>query len=76
MLPWRTASHGDADAAFLNVPVKDDLVRAVREAVSGLVPAAQVEVNLVEMDQQERAVHSALTRRSSRWWIGCASFAQ
>ena len=37
---------------FVDVPVKDDLVRRVREAVSGMDPTAQVEVDLVEMSQQ------------------------
>ena len=40
---------------FMNVPVKDDLVHAVKEAVSGIDSATQVEVDLVEMNQKERA---------------------
>jgi Mrp family chromosome partitioning ATPase len=40
---------------FMNVPIKDDLVRMVKEAVAKLDANLQVEVNLVEMGQQERA---------------------
>jgi Mrp family chromosome partitioning ATPase len=40
---------------FIDVPVKDDLVREVREAVSGMDSMAQIEVGLVEMSQRERA---------------------
>jgi Mrp family chromosome partitioning ATPase len=40
---------------FIDVPVKDDLVRGVREAVFGIDSAAQIEVDLVEMSQRERA---------------------
>jgi ATP-binding protein involved in chromosome partitioning len=40
---------------FMNIPVKDDLVHAVKEAVSGIDSAAQIEVGLVEMNQNERA---------------------
>jgi Mrp family chromosome partitioning ATPase len=40
---------------FMNIPIKDDLVRAVRGAVAKLGVNLQVEVNLAEMSQQERA---------------------
>jgi Mrp family chromosome partitioning ATPase len=40
---------------FIDVPVKDNLVRAVKEAVSGIDSTAQIEVDLVEMSQRERA---------------------
>jgi Mrp family chromosome partitioning ATPase len=40
---------------FIDVPVKDDLVRGIQGAVSGLDPAAQSKVDLVEMSQRERA---------------------
>jgi Mrp family chromosome partitioning ATPase len=40
---------------FKEVPIKDDLVRSVREAVAGLDTGLEVEVELVEMNQQERA---------------------
>jgi Mrp family chromosome partitioning ATPase len=40
---------------FKEVPIKDDLVRSVREAVTGLDASLEVEVELVEMSQQERA---------------------
>jgi Mrp family chromosome partitioning ATPase len=46
---------------FVDVPVKDDLVRRVREAVSGMDPTAQVEVDLVEMSQKERAAFMGKT---------------
>jgi Mrp family chromosome partitioning ATPase len=40
---------------FIDVPVKDDLVRGVKEALSGLDSGTQIEVDLVEMSQRERA---------------------
>lgn len=40
---------------FKEIPIKDDLVRGVREAVTGLDGDIQVRVDLVEMTQQERA---------------------
>ena len=40
---------------FIDVPVKDDLVRGVKEALSGLDSTTQIEVDLVEMSQRERA---------------------
>jgi len=46
---------------FVDVPVKDDLVRRVREAVSGMDLTAQVEVDLVEMSQKERAAFMGKT---------------
>jgi Mrp family chromosome partitioning ATPase len=46
---------------FIDVPVKDDLVRKVREAVSGVDAAAQTRVELVEMSQRERAAFMSKT---------------
>jgi Mrp family chromosome partitioning ATPase len=40
---------------FIDVPVKGDLVRGVKEALSGLDSMTQIEVGLVEMSQRERA---------------------
>jgi len=40
---------------FMDAPIKDDLVHAVEERVTGLDTALQVKVNLAEMSQQERA---------------------
>ena len=40
---------------FKEIPIKDDLVRAVKGAVAKLDATLQVEVNLTEMSQQERA---------------------
>ena len=40
---------------FMNIPIKDDLVRAIKGAVAKLGVNLQVEVNLAEMSQQERA---------------------
>jgi Mrp family chromosome partitioning ATPase len=44
---------------FKEIPIKDDLVRDVRGAVKGLDADLQVEVDLVEMSQQERAAFMA-----------------
>jgi Mrp family chromosome partitioning ATPase len=46
---------------FADVPVKDDLVRAVKEAVSEMDSTAHVEVDLVEMSQKERAAFMGKT---------------
>jgi Mrp family chromosome partitioning ATPase len=40
---------------FKEVPIKDDLVQSVQEAVKELDTDLQVQVDLVEMNQQERA---------------------
>ncbi|HEC33369.1 MAG TPA: iron-sulfur cluster carrier protein ApbC, partial [Chloroflexi bacterium] len=40
---------------FAEVPIKDDLVRMVKEAVAKLDASLQVEVSLTEMSQKERA---------------------
>jgi Mrp family chromosome partitioning ATPase len=40
---------------FAEIPIKDDLVRAVKGAVTKLDKTLQVEVNLAEMSQRERA---------------------
>jgi len=40
---------------FAEVPIKDDLVRMVKTAIATLDAALQVEVNLTEMSQKERA---------------------
>jgi Mrp family chromosome partitioning ATPase len=44
---------------FKEVPIKDDLVSSVREAVTSLDANLKVEVKLAEMDQQERAAFMA-----------------
>jgi len=40
---------------FKEIPIKDDLVESVREAVAALDPGIEVEVRVAEMSQQERA---------------------
>ena len=40
---------------FKEVPIKDDLVRSVREAVATLDSGLEIEVKVAEMSQQERA---------------------
>jgi Mrp family chromosome partitioning ATPase len=44
---------------FMEIPIKDDLVRRVREAVSKLDKGREVAVKLVEMSQPERAAFMA-----------------
>jgi len=44
---------------FKEIPVKDELVRSVREALAKLDPALEVEVDIIEMSQQERAAFMA-----------------
>lgn len=44
---------------FKEVPIKDDLVHSVREAVAGVDSDLEVTVNLAEMSQQERAAFMA-----------------
>lgn len=46
---------------FKEVPIKDDLVRGVRGAVEALDADIQVQVELVEMSQQERAAFMSQT---------------
>jgi len=44
---------------FQEIPIKDDLVRGVQEAIAALDARLEVQVDLVEMGQQERAVFMA-----------------
>lgn len=44
---------------FKNIPIKDDLVRDTREAVTAIAPEAEVTVDVVEMGQNERAAFLA-----------------
>jgi Mrp family chromosome partitioning ATPase len=44
---------------FKQVPIKEDLVRSVRDAVQGMDSGLAVEVKLAEMSQQERAAFMA-----------------
>jgi Mrp family chromosome partitioning ATPase len=46
---------------YMNVPIKEDLVDRVKEVLSSADPAAQVEVELVEMGQKERAAFMGQT---------------
>jgi Mrp family chromosome partitioning ATPase len=46
---------------FIDVPVKDDLVRAVEGAVSEVERSLQVEVKPVEMSQRERATFMSMS---------------
>ena len=45
---------------FKEVPIKEDLMRSACQAVEALDPSAEVELQLSEMDQQERAAFMAL----------------
>lgn len=51
---------------FEEVPIEDDLVRSVRETVTGLDADLQVEVDLVEMSQRERAAFTAEAEGGSK----------
>ena len=44
---------------FIEVPIKEDLVRATEEAIRTIDPALQVQVQPVEMSQRERAAFMA-----------------
>ena len=48
---------------FVEVPIKEDLVRAVQEAVSKVDPAFQVQVKPIEMSQKERAAFMAASEK-------------
>ncbi len=50
---WSAADGNWLDVA--EIPIKDDLVRMVKGAVVKLDATLQVEVNLTEMSQKERA---------------------
>jgi Mrp family chromosome partitioning ATPase len=52
---------------FIDVPVKEDLIRAVQEAVLKVDAALQVQVEPIEMSQKERAAFmAALEEKDSR----------
>ena len=46
---------------FIDVPIKEDLIRAVQEAVSKVNAALQVQVEPIEMSQKERAAFMAMS---------------
>jgi Mrp family chromosome partitioning ATPase len=48
---------------FLEVPIKDELVRAVQAAVASMDPALQVEIQPIEMSQRERAAFMATSEK-------------
>jgi Mrp family chromosome partitioning ATPase len=48
---------------FLEIPIRDDLVNAAKEAVQTLDPALQVQVQPIEMSQRERAAFMAKSDR-------------
>jgi len=51
---------------FMEIPIKDQLVRSVREAVAKLDAGAEVEVKLTEMSQQERAAFMKMAEGGPR----------
>jgi Mrp family chromosome partitioning ATPase len=48
---------------FLDVPIKEELVRAVEEAVSNVRAGLQIQVEAIEMSQKERAAFMAATEK-------------
>jgi Mrp family chromosome partitioning ATPase len=48
---------------YANVPIRDELVRRVHQAVQHLVPGLSVEVEVVEMDEGQRAAFLEVSRR-------------
>ena len=48
---------------FIEVPIKEDLVRATEEAIRTIDPALQVQVQPVEMSQRERAAFMAKSEK-------------
>jgi metal-sulfur cluster biosynthetic enzyme len=55
---------------FKEIPIKDELVRNVREAVAKLNTGLEVEVDLVEMSQQERAAFMTAAEGGREGWCG------
>ncbi|MGD8868927.1 MAG: P-loop NTPase [Gemmatimonadales bacterium] len=51
---------------FPNVPIRDDLVRQIHQAVDPLAAGAEVEVETVEMDEERRRDFLELARRRRR----------
>ena len=51
---------------FMEVPIKDDLIRGVQDAVTALTAALEVDVKLVEMSQRERAAFMARAEGGSK----------
>jgi len=47
---------------FIDVPIKEDLIRVVYEALSKVNPALQVQVESIEMSQKERAAFMAISQ--------------
>ena len=51
---------------FLNVPIKEDLVRRIKEAIKKLNADANIEVRFTEMSEEERVRFITMARNA---WI-------
>lgn len=52
---------------FVNVPIKEDLIRRIKEAITKLNADVKIEIKLAEMSQKERTKFMTMTREA---WIG------
>lgn len=52
---------------FMHVPIKEDLIRSIKEAVTKLNVDVKVEIKIAEMNQKERAKFMNMAREA---WIG------
>lgn len=52
---------------FMHVPIKEELMRSVRNAIKKLSADAKIEIKLAEMNEKERANFMKMAREA---WIG------
>lgn len=51
---------------FMYIPIKEDLIRSVKEAITKLNADVNVEIKIAEMNQEERARFMSMARKA---WI-------
>jgi len=52
---------------FMHVPIKEDLIRSIKETITKLNVDVKIEIKIAEMDQKERARFVIMAREA---WIG------
>ncbi len=52
---------------LMEIPIKDDLVNSIKEALLRLSPGVEVGVNLSQMSQEEKAKFMAMAQRGWRF---------
>lgn len=52
---------------FMHIPIKEDLIRSIKEAIRKLSADVEIKIKLAEMNQEERARFIDMAKKA---WIG------